>query len=145
MEMYKFILEHIANIIFSCWHRLSSTAWCVVEIRKHLLLKQLWENKWQIINYIPNPQHQCLPCITAKIFNNFLFQGGQYFPSSSLIINPLLSFLFLVDKVGKDVERHLVDIRETMINDDEDDEDDDNDDDDDGNGIQGMLFFMRNS
>ena len=48
----------------------------------------------------------------------FLFQGGQYFLSSSLIINPLFSFLFLVDKVGKDVERHLVDIRETMINDD---------------------------
>ena len=70
----------------------------------------------------------------------FLFQGGQYFLSSSLIINPLFSFLFLVDKVGKDVERHLVDIRETMINDDEDD-----DDDDDGIGIQGMLFFMRNS
>ena len=70
----------------------------------------------------------------------FLFQGGQYFLSSSLIINPLFSFLFLVDKVGKDVERHLVDIRETMINDDEDD-----DDDDDGNGIQGMLFFLRKS
>ena len=34
-----------------------------------------------------------------------------------------------------------MDIRETMINDDEDDDDDD----DDGNGIQGMLFFKRNS
>ena len=33
-----------------------------------------------------------------------------------------------------------MDIRETMINDDEDEEDDD-----DGIGIQGMLFFMRNS
>ena len=32
-----------------------------------------------------------------------------------------------------------MDIREIMINDDEDD------DDDDGNGVQGMLFFKRNS
>ena len=133
--MYKFILEDIANIIFSCWHKLSST-----EIWKHLLLKQPWENKWQIIYYIPNPQHQRLPCITAKLFNNIcFFQGSQYFLGSSLKISPLFSFLFLVDKVGKDVERHLVDIRETMINDDEDD------DDDDGNGVQGMLFFKRNS
>ena len=69
----------------------------------------------------------------------FFFQGSQYFLSSSLKISPLFSFLFLVDKVGKDVERHLVDIREIMINDDEDD------DDDDGNGVQGMLFFKRNS
>ena len=66
--MYKFILEDIANIIFSCWHKLSST-----EIWKHLLLKQPWENKWQIIYYIPNPQHQRLPCITAKLFNNICF------------------------------------------------------------------------
>ena len=33
-----------------------------------------------------------------------------------------------------------MDIRETMINDDEDDGDDDH-----GNGVQGMLFFKRNS
>ena len=32
-----------------------------------------------------------------------------------------------------------MDIREIMINDDEDD------DDEDGNGVQGMLFFKRNS
>ena len=34
-----------------------------------------------------------------------------------------------------------MDIREIMINDD----DDEDDDDDDGNGVQGMLFFKRNS
>ena len=69
----------------------------------------------------------------------FFFQGSQYLLGSSLKIGPLFSFLFLVDKVGKDVERHLVDIREIMINDDEDE------DDDGGNGVQGMLFFKRNS